>query len=103
MIESTLLGNLQGIGQTVVPQINQYNVDDSAFKISFDAAMDLLTATQNAEEYATQLTYDFMTGKNDNIHELMIAQEKSSILLNFTMQVRNNLMDAYDEIMRISV
>lgn len=44
-----------------------------------------------------------MTGKNDNVHSLMIAQEKSSILLQFTMQVRNQLMDAYKEIMRLPV
>ncbi|OOO00132.1 MAG: hypothetical protein ATN35_08955 [Epulopiscium sp. Nele67-Bin004] len=84
-------------------QNKQYTMDDSVFKISFDAAKDLLVATNEAEQITTQLTYDFMTGKNDNIHDLMIAQEKSSLMLNFTMQVRNKLMEAYDEIMQIPV
>ncbi|OON97985.1 MAG: hypothetical protein ATN36_00180 [Epulopiscium sp. Nele67-Bin005] len=80
-----------------------YPVDDTTFKVSFEAAKELLAVTNAAEETTTQLTYDFMTGKNDNIHELMIAQEKSSILLQFTMQVRNKIVEAYDEIMRIPV
>ncbi|OOB77536.1 MAG: hypothetical protein ATN33_00880 [Epulopiscium sp. Nele67-Bin001] len=83
--------------------LDSYNIDDGAFKIALDAATDLLQETNQAELVTTQLTYDFMTGQNEDIHSLMIAQEKSSILLNFTMQVRNKIMSAYDEIMQIPV
>ncbi len=83
--------------------LESYNMDDGAFKIALDAATNLLQATNQAELVTSQLTYDFMTGENDDIHSLMIAQEKSSILLNFTMQVRNNIKSAYDEIMQIPV
>lgn len=76
---------------------------DKSFTDSLEAAKKLLEVTDEAEKIATMYTYDFMTGKNDNVHSLMIAQEKSSILLQFTMQVRNQLMDAYKEIMRLPV
>ncbi len=76
---------------------------DASFELALKAAKQLLEETNEAEEITNQLTYDFITGKNDNIHTLLIAQEKSGILLQFTMQVRNQLMDAYREIMRISV
>ena len=76
---------------------------DSAFTGALNAAKELLEATNQAEEVTTQLTYDFMTGKSENVHNIMIAQEKSSILLQFTMQVRNNVLQAYQEIMRIPV
>ena len=49
-----------------------------------------------------QLTEDFAMGKNNNIHEVMIASEKAGISLKFLMQVRNKLLDAYQEIMRMS-
>ena len=39
----------------------------------------------------------------DNIHQVMIASEKASIALQFTMQVRNKIMDAYQEIMRMPI
>lgn len=77
--------------------------NDDAFTSAFNMAKELLEVTNQAEQLTTQLTYDFMTGKNENIHGLMVAQEKSSILLQFTMQVRNNVLEAYREIMRMSV
>jgi flagellar hook-basal body complex protein FliE len=33
----------------------------------------------------------------------MIASEKASIAMQFTMQVRNKIMDAYQEIMRMPI
>lgn len=76
---------------------------DKSFVDALDAAKKLVQTTQEAEQYTNELTYDFMTGKNDNIHNLMIAQEKSGILLQFTMQVRNQLLEAYKEIMRTPI
>ncbi|ONI46366.1 hypothetical protein AN640_00915 [Candidatus Epulonipiscium fishelsonii] len=93
------------ISNNIQPIKNEitYPIDDSAFKISLDAAKELLNKTIEAENEIEKLTFEFMTGKNDNVHELMIAQEKSSILLQFTMQVRNGVMTAYQEIMKIPV
>lgn len=42
-------------------------------------------------------------GKTDNIHQVMIAAEKAEIALQFTVQVRNKILDAYQEIMRMPV
>ncbi len=42
-------------------------------------------------------------GLTDNIHQVMIASEKASVALQFTMQVRNKIMDAYHEIMRMPI
>lgn len=45
----------------------------------------------------------FAMGKNDNIHQVMIAAEKADIALQFTVQIRNKIMEAYQEIMRMPV
>ena len=42
-------------------------------------------------------------GKIDNVADVMVAQEKASIALQYTVQLRNKLLDAYNEIMRIQV
>ncbi|MHB1392426.1 MAG: flagellar hook-basal body complex protein FliE [Clostridia bacterium] len=42
-------------------------------------------------------------GKTDNIHQVMIAAEKAEIALQFTMQIRNKILDAYQEIMRMPI
>ncbi|OOB80491.1 MAG: flagellar hook-basal body complex protein FliE [Epulopiscium sp. Nuni2H_MBin003] len=96
--------NLLGyIPKDALNTITNNPVDDSVFEMSLDAAINLLNTTQTAENLTTALTYDFMTGKDDNIHNLMIASQKSSTLLSFTMQVRNQLMTAYNDIIKLPV
>ena len=42
-------------------------------------------------------------GNNENIHETMIAIEKASISFQMMMQIRNKIIEAYDEIKRESM
>ncbi len=42
-------------------------------------------------------------GKVDNISKVMIDSEKAAIALEFTVQIRNKIMDAYNEIMRMQM
>jgi flagellar hook-basal body complex protein FliE len=42
-------------------------------------------------------------GKNVDIHQTMISMEKASVSLQLLMQTRNKIIDAYKEMMRMSV
>lgn len=42
-------------------------------------------------------------GKVQDISEVMIASEKATIALQLTMQVRNKVVEAYQEVMRMQV
>jgi flagellar hook-basal body complex protein FliE len=44
---------------------------------------------------------DFASGKNQNVHELMITLQKAGLAMDMTSAVRNKVMQAYQEIMRI--
>ncbi len=103
-----MIQSVQGISSALlginsIDEKEKRLTSDASFIDSLEAAKKLIQATNQSEQEATALTYDFLTGKNDNIHSLLIAQEKSSIMLNFTMQVRNQLLDAYKEIMRLNI
>jgi flagellar hook-basal body complex protein FliE len=50
-----------------------------------------------------KLTEDYVVGKTDNIHEVMIASQKAEVSLMFVTEVRNRVMDAYQEFMRMQV
>lgn len=65
-------------------------------KQALDSTNDLLV---NSEKLAD----DFAAGKTDNIHEVTLAAEKADIALQFTLQIRNKIMDAYSEIMRMQI
>ncbi len=46
---------------------------------------------------------DLVTGRTDNLHEVMIAVEEAGLAFQLTMQVRNKILQAYDEILRMQV
>lgn len=64
---------------------------------------DIMDRTNNKLLEAEKMTENFASGKVDNIHQVLIASEKANIALQFTLQVRNKIMDAYNEIMRMQI
>jgi len=63
-------------------------------------ALDKLSDIQNS---ADSMVIDLASGKDVNIHNTMIELEKADIALKFTVQLRNRALNAYEELMRISV
>ncbi|MGB3990558.1 MAG: flagellar hook-basal body complex protein FliE, partial [Acetivibrionales bacterium] len=62
-----------------------------------------LSRTSNLLLEADQIADDFAAGRTDNIHQVMLAAEKANVALQFTLQIRNKLLDAYNEIMRMQI
>ena len=50
---------------------------------------------------ADQKVAEFAMGKSHDLHEVMIASEKADLSLKFLLQIRNKLLEAYQEIMRM--
>ena len=46
---------------------------------------------------------DFASGKTDNIQDVMIAMEKADIGFQMALQIRNKVLEAYQEIMRMPI
>jgi len=46
---------------------------------------------------------DLVSGKEKNVHEVMVAMEKASLSLELLVQVRNKVIAAYDEIKRMQI
>lgn len=56
-----------------------------------------------AQKEAMQSAGDLAVGKTENIHETMIALKKAELSFKMMMQVRNKIVKAYEEIMRMPV
>jgi flagellar hook-basal body complex protein FliE len=52
---------------------------------------------------ADQAISEMVAGRSKNIHETMLAVERADSSLKLMMQVRNKVLDAYREIMRMQV
>lgn len=56
----------------------------------------------NGHQQAADLAMDQVTRGSMGIHEGMMAASKADISLRFLLQVRNKVLDAYKEVMRMS-
>jgi flagellar hook-basal body complex protein FliE len=64
-----------------------------------DAITDINKLQSNADDAISAVQVD----NTGSIHEAMIALEKANISFRAMMQVRNKIVDAYQEVMRMSV
>ncbi|MEO3945108.1 flagellar hook-basal body complex protein FliE [Gorillibacterium sp. CAU 1737] len=62
-----------------------------------------LTKLSQDEQTTKNLTTAFIQGESTDIHTLMVAQEKVSLGLELTVQARNKMIEAYQEIMRMQL
>ncbi len=63
-------------------------------------ALGQVNALQQASD---RMTDDFVAGRTDSIHEVMIAGEKASLSLQLAMEIRNKVLEAYQEINRMQI
>jgi flagellar hook-basal body complex protein FliE len=68
-----------------------------------DVLIEALQNVNHLEKESDILTDKFIKGETDSIHSVLIAAEKASIALDMIIQVRNKIIDAYNEIMRMQV
>jgi len=50
-----------------------------------------------------QDTYNLATGKTDDMHTIMINAAKADMALQTMVQLRNKIVEAYTEVMRINL
>lgn len=46
---------------------------------------------------------ELLAGQDNSLHDTMIEAEKAELALDLTLKVRNKVIDAYNEIMRMQV
>ena len=68
-----------------------------------DTLSESLDKVNDLQKEADKAIEDFATGKTRNIHETMIAVNKADLAFRLTMQVRNKIVEAYQEVMRTQV
>lgn len=101
----TPIQGISGIDGNLLSKNTQVSklTGSESFQDALNAVKSLIDKNVMAEKVVSQKTTEFMTGENDNVVDLMVAASKSSILMQYSLQVRNNLMNAYKEILNITV
>lgn len=68
-----------------------------------DALRNAVNDVNSLQHGADKAVLSVQTGNTGSLHEAMIALEKADISFRTMLQVRNKLMEAYQEIMRMQV
>jgi flagellar hook-basal body complex protein FliE len=61
---------------------------------------DAMNNLNDQQKTVDQLNQSFVKGELSDVHQLTIASEKAGLGLELTVQVRNKVIEAYQEIMR---
>lgn len=55
------------------------------------------------DQQSAEMKTKLLTGQVDDIHQVMIAAEKADLAFQLTVQIRNKVIEAYQEIMRMQI
>jgi flagellar hook-basal body complex protein FliE len=71
---------------------------------SFAGLLGQMVQDVNAKQgAAAQALHDLQSGQNISLHQAMIASEEASVSFQLMVEVRNRLLESYQEIMRLQV
>ncbi|MGK5090617.1 flagellar hook-basal body complex protein FliE [Deltaproteobacteria bacterium TL4] len=93
---------IQKIAKEAVKAVQKPNFNDTSRNIG-QTFEQLLQAVNHQQLTAETKQTEFLTTSKKDIHGTMIALEKADLSLQLMLQVRNKLMAAYEEIMRMQV
>jgi len=67
------------------------------------SAMDMINEANDLQNQSEEAVMKFALGYATNTHELNAIQEKADIALNYTIAVRDKMLEAYKEIMNMQI
>lgn len=76
---------------------------DNGFQSIFQSALDMVNGTSDLQNRAEAAEIQFALGLSNNTHDLQIAQEKANVALQYTVAVRDKVIEGYKEIMAMNI
>ncbi len=89
--------------KNVVDASQQVHVEDESFDNVLQSAMDMINEANYLQNKSEEAEMEFMLGYSTNPHALMAVQEKADIALNYTITVKDKVLDAYKELMNMQI
>ncbi|MBP1754895.1 MAG: hypothetical protein H6Q59_1293 [Firmicutes bacterium] len=98
----TSIGNLADVGKSVVKSAIPTSENRNAtFENMFQSAVNMVKETNAYTNEAEEAETSYALGLTTSTHDLQVAQQKANMSLQYTVAVRNAVLDAYKEIMNL--
>jgi flagellar hook-basal body complex protein FliE len=77
------------------PEVSNENFKDTLSKF--------VQSVNDLQSRASATETSFLKGEITDVHQVMIAVEEASVAFELLMEIRNKLLDSYQQIIRMSV
>ncbi len=91
---------IAGIEESMAPTPKLEGLPTKSFQGMLKRGIQYVDQLQSRADHLMQA---YASGETQNIHEVMIAVTEANIALQLTMSIRNQALQAYQEIMRMQV
>ncbi|WP_018084746.1 flagellar hook-basal body complex protein FliE [Desulfurispora thermophila] len=82
------------------PQSTGNEVEKKGFAVWLAEALERVN---EAQKVADQTVLNFLTGQVQDVHQVTITMEQAKLMLQLAVEVRNKLVESYQEISRMPV
>ena len=89
--------------QSSIKQANQTSVSNNSFDQVLAGAMQMVDDTNTLQNNASAEAISFALGETDNVHDLLIAEKKANLALQYTVAIRNQFISGYNIIMNMQI
>ena len=80
------------------------SINDTKTKMSFGETLkQAIEQVNQTQVKSDNMTEALATGKNVELHDVMITAQKASVTMSLAIEVRNKAVEAYQEMMRMQV
>ena len=97
---------LPGYARQVIPDFSSLAKSEQTDEksLSFPQILkEMVNNTNDLQHKAAEIAEKFAVGEITDIHDVMIAAEEAGVALELVMEIRNKLIEAYQEMMRMPV
>ena len=77
--------------------------EENRFDSFLSSAINMIGETNQLSNAAQAEEIRYSTGESDNWHDLMVAQQKANISLQYTVAVKNTALEAYRTLMNMQM
>lgn len=95
---------IDGVSNMINPNLQIAREGAKTVEKSFgDVLNNAINEVDKAEKDSINMMEKLATGEIDNIHEVFVASQKAELSLNMAIEVKNRVVEAYREIMRLQL
>ncbi len=100
-LQSVNIRELQG--RNTATQETQFRKENGEVKSFGDTISEFVQAVNDSQKNAAQQVADIIQGRSQNLHQAMATLEEAKLSFQLMLEVRNKLLESYQELSRMQV